>query len=160
MLRERFIAYGSRASNNAAPSASKSQTAHKGVETQKSVIVKALDALAAAIVPHTWFTHFYAVSVSLSVFWAVQLLLNGRVLHYVMSKSPNVTGGMTQDQVVLMWILMTTQGARRLYETAMWQKPTQSTMPVGHYMLGIAYYIAMSITIWVEGIRMQRPRVA
>jgi 3-oxo-5-alpha-steroid 4-dehydrogenase 3 len=62
---------------------------------------------------------------------------------------------MTQDQVTLMWALMAAQGSRRLYETAMWQKPTQSRMPVSHYFLGIFYYIAMSMAIWVEGIRTQ-----
>ena len=155
MTRERFIAYGSRAAKDPASSSEDESKDKKEAEPQKNILTRSLDFLAGLTVPHTWFTHFYLLSVCLSLFWAAQFIFEGRVLGYVLSHTPLERGGMTPRQIVLMWVLMAAQGSRRLYETAMWQKSTQSRMPVGHYVLGIVYYIAMSMAIWVEGIRTQ-----
>lgn len=60
-------------------------------------------------------------------------------------------GGQTVHQVVVVWVLLLIQGSRRLYECVYILKPGKSRMWVGHYLLGIAFYVGMSVAIWVEG---------
>ena len=61
--------------------------------------------------------------------------------------------GMSLDQVILVWLLMTMQGCRRLYESLALGRPSQSKMWFGHWFLGIGFYMAVSMAVWVEGIR-------
>ena len=59
---------------------------------------------------------------------------------------------MTVNQVVLAWIFMAVQGLRRLYESITLTKPSEARMWVGLWALGIAFYIVMGISIFIEGI--------
>ncbi|KAI9817607.1 MAG: hypothetical protein M1832_004611 [Thelocarpon impressellum] len=63
---------------------------------------------------------------------------------------------MGPEQIALSWGLMTLQGGRRLYECIALGKPSQSTMWFVHWLLGIAFYGAMSMAVWVEGIPILR----
>ena len=58
---------------------------------------------------------------------------------------------MSVDQISLTWALVLAQGIRRLIESAALAKPSTSKMWVGLWMLGIAFYVAMSMAVWVEG---------
>ncbi|QSZ34931.1 hypothetical protein DSL72_007793 [Monilinia vaccinii-corymbosi] len=104
-------------------------------------------------VPHTWFTHYYIVSVASSIFWAFQIITRGTVFKFLASYSQHdITPSMTVNQVALAWGFMAFQGGRRLYESFTLTKPTQSKMWVGIWAVGIAYYIFMGISVWIEGI--------
>jgi 3-oxo-5-alpha-steroid 4-dehydrogenase 3 len=103
-------------------------------------------------VPHTWFTHYYVVSVLSSLFWGVQIYANGSVIKLLASYSQSRTSSMTFNQVLLAWGLMAAQGIRRLYESITLMKPSQSKMWVGIWALGIAYYTFMGISVWIEGL--------
>ena len=150
-LADRLIIYGSRASKSTSGDATKTD---RDADSSKGLVDKVLDAAGAAQVSHAWFTHFYIVSVVMSIFWAVQFATDGGMLQEILSiGSSSKTGGMTLDQIFLVWTMMAIQGSRRLYETVRFTKPTQSTMPVGHYVLGLGYYVGVSMAIWVEGIR-------
>lgn len=59
---------------------------------------------------------------------------------------------MTVNQLTLSWTLMALQGSRRLYESFTLTKPSQSKMWVGLWAIGIAYYLFMGISVWIEGI--------
>ena len=59
---------------------------------------------------------------------------------------------MSFDQILLCWSLMAIQGIRRLFESFVLSRPSQSTMWFGHWLLGILFYLAMGISIWIEGI--------
>lgn len=67
---------------------------------------------------------------------------------------------MTFEQVKITWLLMLIQGCRRLYECLSLSKEdifsventSESKMFGGHWLMGIAFYIAMSISTWIEGI--------
>ena len=61
---------------------------------------------------------------------------------------------MTLPQVRLAWLLMALQGARRLYESVAFAKPSQSRMHVSHWALGVLYYLFTTVAIWIEGARM------
>jgi len=104
-------------------------------------------------VPHAYFVHFYAVSVVSSLFWGLQIFMKGAALKAL---SQNVLDGesawtMSREQVSLVWCLMAVQGIRRLYESITLLKQSASTMPIAHYVVGMLYYLAVGIAIWIEG---------
>ena len=120
----------------------------------KSKNFTVLDRLARLQVPHTWFTHFYAVSVASSAFWAYQLAIDGVIFRLLASRyASDVQGGMTMNQILITWALMAFQGSRRLYESVRLLKPSSAQMPMASYTLGIAFYLAVGVAVWAEGMR-------
>ena len=118
-------------------------------------ILGALASFMSRPVPHGWFLHYYTTSVGLSIFWGLQLATRGRVFRSVAELGgliPKCTSdSMFTSQVWLVWGLMAFQGARRLTETIAFSKPSHSTMPVFIYIVGIAYYVFVSVAVWIEG---------
>lgn len=113
---------------------------------------QALFAFIASIqVPHSWFTHYYIASVASSAFWAYQIWTCGSVLRFSASYSSQDEEVGT-SQVLAAWTLMAIQGTRRLYESIVFAKPSQSRMWIGLWILGIAFYLAMGLSVWIEGI--------
>lgn len=109
-------------------------------------------------VPHSWFGAFYVVSLACSVFWLVQYLGDGAVLRFIASRQaaarqPSATSG----QVVLGWFMMALQGGRRVFEHLTIMKPSKSTMWVVHWLLGLLFYLSISVSVWVEGSGMASP---
>ncbi|OJD36310.1 3-oxo-5-alpha-steroid 4-dehydrogenase [Diplodia corticola] len=141
-FRSRFLAYGSRTANTSAAPASRPRNAFAAV----------LDHLATYRVPHSWFAHFYVLSVLGSGFWAEQYATDGALLKLVAGKATgHRTATMSVARVRLAWLLMLVQGSRRLYESAVLSRPSSSNMWITHWLLGLLFYGAMSIAIWVEG---------
>ena len=67
---------------------------------------------------------------------------------------------MTFEQVKIVWLMMVAQGGRRLYESLVlvdWEEfgtnKKMSMMFGGHWVMGMAFYVATSVAFWVEGIR-------
>ncbi|KAI2469223.1 hypothetical protein F4781DRAFT_233820 [Annulohypoxylon bovei var. microspora] len=103
-------------------------------------------------VPHSWFIHFYILSVSCSAFWAVQFLQHGSVMDFmVRNQASGKSTSMTTNQVILAWFLMSLQGIRRLYECVAVLRPSSSKMWVIHWLLGAAFYFCTNISVWIEG---------
>lgn len=103
-------------------------------------------------VPHAWFIHFYILSLSCTVFWAIQFITHGTLLELIVeNQCSKRTSSMTLSQVVLVWFLMGLQGARRLYEYLAVLRPSSSRMWIIHWLLGNAFYLCTSVSIWVEG---------
>ena len=103
-------------------------------------------------VPHSWFLHFYVLSVACSAFWAMQFLTRGRIMETV--AQAQLRGGETSmeiEQVYVAWTLMALQGTRRLYESMFVTRPGSSPMSSIHWALGLAYYATMGVSVWVEG---------
>jgi 3-oxo-5-alpha-steroid 4-dehydrogenase 3 len=158
-FRTRFLAYG----KTAEPLAPGYKD-HKA-PPDKTAVSLFLDTVATIRVPHGWFTHFYVACVACNLFWGCQIVTHGAVYQWFSSfvgaeegwkeggkaGSKAVVGGQTVHQVVVVWALLLIQGSRRLYECVYVTAPGTSKMWVGHYLLGIAFYIAMSVAIWVEG---------
>ncbi|KAL5354570.1 hypothetical protein ACLOAV_000659 [Pseudogymnoascus australis] len=150
-LQQRFLKYG--------PRATKVKDEHgKPVAEPESSgrLSQFMDMLASLGVPHSWFTHFYIASVASSVFWAIQVARKGLIFRYLaelhLDNSVNEPS-MSIDQVVLVWALMTIQGSRRLYECIALSKPSTSKMGAAAYLLGVVFYLAMGVVVWIEGIR-------
>lgn len=150
-VNSRFIAYGSRASNDTDPVISK--PAEDKTLPRKGYGVLAIDYLAGHRVPHNWFASFYAVSISLSLFWATQIVFEWPGFRLVASLRNQNGASMTVHQVLVTWIMMLLQGSRRLYESSTFMRPSSSQMWVGHWALGIWFYMTMSMSVWIEGTR-------
>ncbi|KAK5749338.1 hypothetical protein LTS12_020593 [Elasticomyces elasticus] len=59
---------------------------------------------------------------------------------------------MTYRQVVVTWAILLVQGSRRLYESREFARPSKSQMWFVHWVLGLGFYTATGIAVWVEGI--------
>ncbi|KAF1919026.1 hypothetical protein BDU57DRAFT_440912 [Ampelomyces quisqualis] len=126
-LRRRFLVYGSRATPRG-----KSATA--ATPLPPSATEQLLDRAAALQVPHRFFTHFYVASVACSLFWGWRL----HMWH-------------AQPQVQVVWALMLLQGTRRMLESHAYTATSKSTMWFAHWLLGLIYYAATNVAIWIEG---------
>lgn len=172
--RDRFLAYGSRASTtgdgrsraveNTGQHDTKDHQDQGGVsistreasdiEGQSDRVLWILDRLAAYRVPHNWFTHFYVLSVTSSLFWAYQILYHERFFAVIARLSDvSSASSMSVEQVFLVWSLMLIQGIRRLYECLTLTRSSNSEMWFLHWLLGLAFYAAMGVAVWVEGLR-------
>ncbi|EME87391.1 uncharacterized protein MYCFIDRAFT_28109 [Pseudocercospora fijiensis CIRAD86] len=142
-LRSRFLDYGARSSGQ-----------EKGKEdaNQHDVLSTVLDYAATITVPHSWFASFYAVSVACSLYWLSELPFGRPAFRTIASWASLQQPSMTTSQVQVIWLMMFLQGSRRLYESIALAKPSQSSMWVGHWALGILFYICTSIAVWIEGI--------
>lgn len=146
-LRDRFLLYGSR---QTAPSS----TGHPQAPKAKKSL---LDNAVSLQVPHSWFLHFYVISIASSAFWAFQIVTKGSAFEFLGWLSANATNhlssSMTKQQVIVTWALMLLQGLRRLRECITLRRPSAATMPVPTWIVGMAFYAAVGISVWIEGIR-------
>lgn len=140
-FRDNIMNYGSR----------KTEIRQAVIPTTHNVVEKTYDYLTSIDVPHTWFIHYYVVSVVSSIFWGFQIAQHGKFLQLVASYSNPGTTSMTVNQVALAWLLMFAHGLRRLNESLTLTKPTNSKMWFGLWALGALYYVFMGISIWIEG---------
>ncbi|PNP57893.1 hypothetical protein THARTR1_02051 [Trichoderma harzianum] len=90
--------------------------------------------------PHSWFIHFYIISLSWSIFWGWQFLSKGSLMRTVaeMQHSSAVNS-------------QSPEGARRLFECLFVTKPGSSPMWFVHWALGLAYYTTLSVSVWIHG---------
>lgn len=165
-LRDRFLSYGARASEAPLSSAEKEKKTQQAKAKQKefaskSIFAWVLDSIAEWQVPHDWFWTFYALSVTLSAFWPGEALwLRGPLYKVIRDYSGPFTTTMTFEQLKIIVVMMLVQGGRRLYESLIlvdWEEfgtdKKNSMMFGGHWVLGLFFYTATSIAIWIEGIR-------
>lgn len=141
-LRDRFLVYGPRATSQSSES--------RSAEASSSGL---LDYLATWRVPHGYFAQFYIVSLVSSVFWAIQLFFRGSVFQAIASRvsEEHRLQSMTLSQVLVCWLLLVLQGSRRLWESFNFVKPSSSQMWVVHWLLGLGFYLAAGVAIWIEG---------
>lgn len=144
-LRSRFLEYGARTATEPEDGTRKDKAG------APNALTAVLDNVARLRVPHSWFTSFYAVSVTSSLFWAAELLIKGPAFRALSSFVPVTSASMASSQVAVVWAMMFAQGSRRLYESLAFARPSQSQMWFGHWVLGIAFYVATGIAIWIEG---------
>ncbi|KIW79000.1 hypothetical protein Z517_08840 [Fonsecaea pedrosoi CBS 271.37] len=134
-LKDRFLAYGPRAGDQ-------DHSSGKGKSTKKNqplVGARFLDYVATFTVPHAWFTHFYVLSITCSL--ACLFIFR----HYAETiKNPNM------DIPFCCSVLMLLQGCRRLIECLVLAQPSNSRMWIGHYVLGMVFYVVTNLAIWVE----------
>ena len=108
-------------------------------------------------VPHGWFLHFYIVSVASSIFWGVQLMSRSYTLTKICS-TEMPEKHLPANRMLIAWAMLMLQGARRLFESLKLAKPSASKMWVGHWLLGMFFYIAVNIALWIETCEFRRPQ--
>jgi 3-oxo-5-alpha-steroid 4-dehydrogenase 3 len=129
-FRKNVMDYGSRSEK---PSDSKPPQ-------NQDALTRLIEKIAEFQVPHSYFTHYYLVSVGSSIFWGHQIFTKGRVLKLLVAGSQGKRG-MTANQVLLAWALMSTHGSRRLYESSRITKPGKSKMWVGLWLMYVMYFL-------------------
>ncbi|KAH8595811.1 3-oxo-5-alpha-steroid 4-dehydrogenase-like protein [Bisporella sp. PMI_857] len=142
VFRQRIMNYGSRSTLS-------SET--ENAVSSQGYLDRALSLAASVQVPHTWFMHYYVVSVASSLFWGYQMATHGKLFKLMASFTQPPSAEISVQQVLLAWTLMTVQGIRRLYECIVLTKPSQSKMWVGIWLIGMLYYIFIGISVWIEG---------
>ncbi|KAL4974438.1 hypothetical protein BDW66DRAFT_87587 [Aspergillus desertorum] len=155
-LRSRFIPYGARATTAAVESETSAASTSKSKSTAPasvSPVTRALNYAATLRVPHSYFIQFYAISVSSSIFWALQLLSHGRAFQAIAARirSEHLDQAITINQVMLCSCLLLIQGVRRLHECLSFSKPSSSTMWFIHWLAGVGFYLAVAVAVWIEG---------
>ncbi|TGJ81441.1 hypothetical protein E0Z10_g7314 [Xylaria hypoxylon] len=148
--------YGARSSDNPsdlAASRSRKDTSRELDDSNTGLLFRLVSRLTSlGKVPHSWFIHFYILSLFCSVFWAVQFVTQGSVLELIVKNQLSKSiSSMTLGQVILVWGLMGLQGARRLYEYLAVLRPSSSRMWIVHWLLGNVFYLCTSVSIWIEG---------
>ena len=139
-FRKHIMNYGSRTTSKKASASSQNSS-------------NLLEYIASFEVPHSWFTHYYIVSTSSSIYWGHQILTRGQAFNLLAAYSTvDVGRGMTANQVLLAWSMMSVQGTRRLYESLTLTKPSKSKMWAGLWAIGIVFYVAIGVSVWIEGI--------
>ncbi|OGE58488.1 hypothetical protein PENARI_c001G11252 [Penicillium arizonense] len=152
-LRDRFLVYGPRATSISTSSdqsaAARAQPAGEGKGAGRGI----LDYMATWQVPHSYFKQFYIASLLSSVFWAAQLLSRGVVFQAIATRvnEEHRQQSMSMTQLIICWILLAMQGSRRLWECINFSKPSSSQMWVVHWVLGLGFYLAAGVAIWIEG---------
>lgn len=106
--------------------------------------------------PHSWFASFYITLVSCQIFWAQQIITHGLFFVAISENMGSRKESMTPSQIKVVFAGLTIQGIRRVNESFAISKPSASRMWIGHWVLGIAFYVATSIAIWVEGVPVLR----
>ncbi|XP_044724275.1 3-oxo-5-alpha-steroid 4-dehydrogenase domain-containing protein [Hirsutella rhossiliensis] len=107
-------------------------------------------------VPHSWFWHYYIVSLSWTVFWAWQYLFRGSAMETLARAQTQAEAGSDapsthMGRVFLAWSMLALQGARRLYECFRVVKPGRTPMLPAHWILGLAFYTVMNTAVWIHG---------
>lgn len=149
-LRKRLIVYGPRAT----PASKTDDVAQPSDQTPSGYLQQAIDGISKLQVPHSYFKYFYFVSVASSMFWLAQLLTQGSVLKTICqaetrSRTPN--NSMSLNQSYISWFLMVIQGGRRLSECFTLMKKSASSMWCVHWLLGMAFYLAVGTGVWIAG---------
>jgi 3-oxo-5-alpha-steroid 4-dehydrogenase 3 len=157
--KDRFLAYGARSAEHQAGHlvVSKDLKSNGNFTSlltayRSRPLITLFDFLATLQVPHSWFISFYCVSVASSMLWGYQLLRRGPLYQEVAHWTRRPVASMPPYRIILCWSLMALQGTRRLWECLMLTKPSQSTMWVFHWLVGILFYGVTGVSLWIEGI--------
>lgn len=159
-LHDRFLAYGARQDHKKVDEDKDVLNQRKLNSNSSSSITEILDYATKFTVPHSWFTHFYVVSTCSALFWTTVLSTDliwdsGTVWSEYednVSHTPNYWHYKARGCVLLMLL----HSVRRLYECVHLSKPSRSRMWIGHYLVGIAFYLVTNIAIWVDTGRFDR----
>lgn len=156
--RKLLLSYGPRRGDNSATSSPTAAGTDSKDEQDGGLLKTVRTITSLGQIPHGWFFTYYTMYLACAGFWAVQYcfgdgndndLLRSLARRQVEADpgTPMMTGG----QVVLVWGLMLLQAGRRLYECFAVMKPSRSTMWFVHWVVGLGFYMGVSVAIWIEG---------
>ena len=154
--RQLLLNYGARASTTAditttvaADATDRDERAHR----ESSALLRTVSNITSfGQVPHSWFISFYLSYLACSLFWAFQYFQDGFIFQYLTTQQQAAQKpSMSFSQALTIWLLMACQAARRLYECIVTIRPSKSKMWFVHWVLGLSFYLGMSLAVWIEG---------
>lgn len=153
--RKLLLNYGARRSHDVPTTNNEDKVAADKDEAEDSLVQAVRKLTSLGQVPHSWFFTYYVFYILCAEAWAAQYFMDGPyLLGWLASRqvettpsTPTVNG----SQIVMLWIMMFVQAARRLYECFVVMRPSKSTMWFVHWVLGLGYYFGVSVAIWIEG---------
>ncbi|KIW45653.1 uncharacterized protein PV06_04025 [Exophiala oligosperma] len=154
-LKDRFLFYGARdVQDHTYPRHHQHHQHHHNQQQQPpSLLSQLLDHVKTWKVPHSWFIHFYILSLLLSTISIVMIIITTTTTTTLSSSSHlNIfTSTTTNTSPLLCSFLMFIQSSRRLLE-CFFLTTTKSTsrMWIGHYFIGLAFYFFINLAIYVE----------
>ncbi|KAF2101832.1 hypothetical protein NA57DRAFT_73272 [Rhizodiscina lignyota] len=148
-FRNRFLAYGARATSD--PKNDPEKPASNGGERNGGGFSAFLDYFSTLTVPRSWFTHFYVASVASNLFWLYVIWTNSLPFRLLAESVDPARPSMDKMQIVILQMMMALQGCRRLYECVAFRTNSDSRMWVGHYIMGMLFYLAVGVGVWIEG---------
>ena len=140
---QRFLAYGARATIEQRRGSHIDEKFAKQNQPS-SVGIKLLDYLATFNVPHSWFTHFYILSLVCSFTTLTTLYYFPWYYEETIKRNTNI------EVAAFCAHLMLLQSLRRLFECIFVHRSSTSRMWIGHYAIGMAFYLATNLAIWIE----------
>lgn len=143
-LQYRFLDYGARSSEKRKDHTTRSSALPRWLQLQLDPL---LDVATDVTVPHSWFYHFYLVSSICTAIWS-GIIIRGYEPQLLSPKWS--LSHPWEARTKLCMLLMQVQGLRRLYECLFMSKPSKSRMWIGHYVIGIAFYLVTNVAIWLE----------
>lgn len=144
-LKDRFLDYGAR---------SIAREKDHQPDTTETSILGTLDSLAQKRVSHSCFSDFYTLSLVCLAFWAPQIYKDDLVVNLLRYFAYDEYHAARSRRVALCLILFTIQSLRRLFECLTLSKQsTSSSMWIGHYLIGLAFYFFTNIAIFIDHIR-------
>lgn len=142
-FRVRFLDYGARSHNSRQKDAQHSALP-RWIRLQLDPF---LDWFASVTVPHGWFTHFYICSTVCSAYWLVH---TQDLFHCDSALSIGNMVSLWERRTLICMVLLQFQGLRRLYECVVIAKSSHSRMWIGHYFIGVAFYLVTNVAVWIE----------
>ena len=145
-LRDRFLDYGAR---------STAREKNHEPNTTETPILRTLDSLAQKRVLHTGFSDFYILSLVCLAFWVPQIYTDdGVIVNLLRYFEYGEYHGARSRRVGLCLILFAIQSVRRLFECwTLSKQSTSSSMWIGHYLIGLAFYFFTNIAIFIDHVR-------
>ncbi|KTW31442.1 hypothetical protein T552_00084 [Pneumocystis carinii B80] len=103
------------------------------------------------MVPKKYFIHFYIISILSTCFWTIGIYFCRfcNKCNWIGYFSNNKTQSLFEVYMCLLF--MGLHGIRRFYECLVIEKYSNSQMWIGHYLLGLTYYLFCNISMWCEG---------
>ena len=150
-LRDRFLDYGAR-----------NDVLRASTARPSSRVVRLLDYAATLQVSHAYFVSFYAISAILCILWLLDICLDGPARAALSGLGKSESPAEPQDwwRPVLSLDFLLLHSIRRLYESLYISVPNpKSKMWVGHFAIGLAFFLVLPLAIMASYSRMSIPPV-
>lgn len=142
-LRNRFLDYGAR---------SKYTQGSRATHTSSTAVGQLLDFVAQCKVSHARFSDFYVFLFLCIAFWLSQFCAIGSYVGSMYLPFEPIAYPVPSPRVGMSFVVLLIQSLRRLYECIVLSKPSNASMWIGHYLIGLAFYFFISTAVWMEQI--------
>ena len=144
-LRDRFLDYGARENHGSSKPASTTS------------IGRLVDYIATFKVPHSKFWHFYSLTSGSTIFWLSHIASGNYFFATTDPSTQSTTSNPSTSpaKIGLCFFLLWIQALRRFSECIK-TPPSSSLMWIGHYIIGMAFYLVTNVAVFIEHVGLIR----